>query len=51
MSVKISNDKDMSEEAVDLGGPKREFLHLAMEALVQSEMFERREGSLKLALN
>lgn len=49
--MKFSDDSGMSEEAVDLGGPRREFLCLLMKALVESEMFERREGNLTLALD
>lgn len=39
------------EEAVDLGGPRREFLRLLMEALPQSSMFEGEEGKMNLALD
>ncbi|XP_076126782.1 G2/M phase-specific E3 ubiquitin-protein ligase-like [Alosa pseudoharengus] len=49
--VKFSDDRGMAEEAVDLGGPRREFLRLLMKALQQSEMFEGSEGNLNLALN
>lgn len=51
LSVKFSDDKGTSEEAIDLGGPRREFLRLLMEALSQSEMFEGHEGHLHLALD
>ncbi len=37
--------------AVDLGGPRREFLRLLMEALALSPMFEGRDGKLNLALD
>lgn len=50
MSIKLSDDLGVDEEAVDLGGPRREFLHLLLEALAHSQMFERREGKLNLAL-
>ncbi|KAI4824302.1 hypothetical protein KUCAC02_012825 [Chaenocephalus aceratus] len=39
------------EEAVDLGGPRREFLRLLMEALPKSPMFEGEEGKLNLAFD
>lgn len=51
LSVKFSDNKGTSEEAVDLGGPRREFLRLLMEALSRSEMFEGHEGHLHLALD
>ncbi|XP_007545174.2 uncharacterized protein LOC103133341 [Poecilia formosa] len=51
MCIKFSDDLGLHEEAVDLGGPKREFLHLLMEAIAQSPMFEGRDGNLNLALN
>lgn len=51
MSIKFSDDLGMDEEAVDLGGPKREFLRLLMEALVLSPMFEGQETRLNLALD
>ncbi|XP_045913676.1 G2/M phase-specific E3 ubiquitin-protein ligase-like isoform X2 [Micropterus dolomieu] len=51
MSVKFSDDRGTTEEAVDLGGPRREFLRLLMEALVKSEMFEGPDGHLNLALS
>ncbi|XP_078139955.1 G2/M phase-specific E3 ubiquitin-protein ligase [Centroberyx gerrardi] len=50
MSIKFSDDRGTTEEAVDLGGPRREFLHLLMEALAESDMFEGPEGHLNLAL-
>ncbi|XP_056431348.1 G2/M phase-specific E3 ubiquitin-protein ligase-like [Gadus chalcogrammus] len=40
-----------SEEAEDLGGPRREFLRLLTEALAQSSVFEGTEGNLNLALD
>ncbi|KAM4528196.1 G2/M phase-specific E3 ubiquitin-protein ligase [Odontesthes bonariensis] len=49
--VRFSDDKGTTEEAVDLGGPRREFLRLLTEALAQSEMFEGTEGNLNLALD
>ncbi|XP_058233464.1 G2/M phase-specific E3 ubiquitin-protein ligase-like [Hemibagrus wyckioides] len=48
MCIKFSDDMGTTEEAVDLGGPRREFLRLLMEALSQSEMFE---GHLNMALD
>ncbi|XP_039473717.1 G2/M phase-specific E3 ubiquitin-protein ligase-like [Oreochromis aureus] len=39
------------EEAVDLGGPRREFLRLLIEALPLSPMFEGEEGKMNLALD
>lgn len=51
ISVRFSDDKGKTEEAVDLGGPRREFLRLLTEALAQSEMFEGTEGNLNLALD
>ena len=50
ISVRFSDDKGTTEEAVDLGGPRREFLRLLTEALAQSEMFEGTEGN-NLALD
>ena len=51
ISVRFSDDKGTSEEAVDLGGPRREFLRLLTEALAQSSVFEGTEGNLNLALD
>ncbi|XP_061576426.1 G2/M phase-specific E3 ubiquitin-protein ligase-like [Cololabis saira] len=51
MKIKFSDDLGLSEEAVDLGGPRREFLRLLMEALAVSPMFEGRAGRLNLALD
>ncbi|XP_077958481.1 G2/M phase-specific E3 ubiquitin-protein ligase [Gasterosteus aculeatus] len=51
ISVRFSDDKRKTEEAVDLGGPRREFLPLLTEALAQYEMFEGTEGNLNLALD
>ncbi|XP_060746882.1 G2/M phase-specific E3 ubiquitin-protein ligase-like [Tachysurus vachellii] len=39
----------MDEEAVDLGGPRREFERLLMEALVLSPLFEGSDSKLNLA--
>ncbi|KAL3993338.1 peptidoglycan recognition protein [Sarotherodon galilaeus] len=39
------------EEAIDLGGPRREFLRLLFEALPLSPMFEGEEGKMNLALD
>lgn len=50
MCVKFSDDLGVDEEAVDLGGPRREFLRLLMQALAHSQMFEGREGNANLAL-
>ncbi|KAL7396177.1 hypothetical protein ABVT39_001478 [Epinephelus coioides] len=51
MCIKFSDELGMDEEAVDLGGPWREFLRLLMEALALSPMFEGRDGKLNLALD
>lgn len=51
MSVKFSDDRGTTEEAVDLGGPRQEFLRLLMETLAESDMFEGPEGHLNLALS
>ncbi|MGH0125029.1 UNVERIFIED_CONTAM: hypothetical protein FKN15_077247 [Acipenser sinensis] len=51
MSVKFSDDMGELEEAVDLGGPRREFLRLLMHSLEQSPIFEGVEGVKKLALS
>lgn len=51
MCIKFSDDLGKDEEAVDLGGPRREFLRLLMEAVALSPMFEGREGKLNLALD
>lgn len=39
MSVKFTDDHGQSEEAVDLGGPRRELLTLVMLELQQSSLF------------
>ncbi|KAL7375259.1 hypothetical protein ABVT39_014430 [Epinephelus coioides] len=51
ISVRFSDDMGVPEEAVDLGGPRREFLRLLMEALPHSPMFEGEEGKMNLALD
>ncbi|XP_041833621.1 uncharacterized protein LOC121634773 [Melanotaenia boesemani] len=51
ISVRFSDDMGVLEEAVDLGGPRREFLRLLMEALPQSSMFEGDEGKMNLAFD
>ena len=51
ISVRFSDDMGVPEEVVDLGGPRREFLTLLMEALPRSQMFEREEGKMNLAFN
>lgn len=51
MSIKFSDDKGTTEEAVDLGGPRREFLRLLMDSLAESVMFEEPKGHLNLALS
>ncbi|XP_071059473.1 uncharacterized protein [Pseudochaenichthys georgianus] len=51
MFVKFYDDLGIDEEAVDLGGPRREFLRLLMEALALSPMFEGRDSKLNLALH
>ncbi len=40
MVIRFSDDKGKYEEAIDLGGPRREFLRLLLVALMQSSMFE-----------
>ncbi len=40
MVIRFSDDKGNYEEAIDLGGPRREFLRLLLVALMQSSMFE-----------
>ncbi|XP_063762683.1 G2/M phase-specific E3 ubiquitin-protein ligase-like [Eleginops maclovinus] len=51
LNVRFSDDKGATEEAIDLGGPRREFLRLLMQTLSESEMFEGREGHRNLALD
>ncbi|XP_016115184.1 uncharacterized protein [Sinocyclocheilus grahami] len=51
ISVKFSDDSGRHEEAVDLGGPRREFLRLLMQAFKDSSMFEGNEQSQNLALD
>ncbi|XP_050950442.1 G2/M phase-specific E3 ubiquitin-protein ligase [Labeo rohita] len=51
ISVKFSDDMGHDEEAVDLGGPRREFFKLLMEALMQSPIFEGQEHQRNLALD
>lgn len=51
MCIKFSDDLGTVEEAVDLGGPRREFLRLLMEELVRSPMFEGRDSKMTLALD
>ena len=51
ISVRFSDDMGIPEEAVDLGGPRREFLRLLLEALPKSSMFEGEEGKLNLAFD
>lgn len=51
IGVKFSDDTGQSEEAVDSGGPRREFLRLLIEVLAQSPMFEGRERQQNLALD
>ncbi|XP_016410308.1 G2/M phase-specific E3 ubiquitin-protein ligase-like [Sinocyclocheilus rhinocerous] len=51
ISVKFSDDTGSHEEAVDLGGPRREFLRLLMQALKDSSMFEGNEQSQNLTLD
>ncbi|KAJ8333484.1 hypothetical protein SKAU_G00414920 [Synaphobranchus kaupii] len=50
MVIKFSDDMGQ-EEAVDLGGPRREFLRLLMEALMLSPMFEGGSEHQNLALD
>ncbi|KAG1954942.1 G2/M phase-specific E3 ubiquitin-protein ligase-like [Pimephales promelas] len=51
MVIRFSDDKGRYEEAIDLGGPRREFLRLLLAALTHSSMFEGKEGNLNLALD
>ncbi|MEQ2253203.1 hypothetical protein ILYODFUR_029802, partial [Ilyodon furcidens] len=51
MNVKFSDDFEKNEEAIDLGGPRREFLRLIIEALSMSPMFEGTDESKNLAMN
>ncbi|XP_028249218.1 uncharacterized protein LOC114442703 isoform X1 [Parambassis ranga] len=51
ISVRFSDDMGVAEEAVDLGGPRREFLRLLMDALSKSQMFEGEEGKMNLAFD
>ncbi|XP_041644921.1 uncharacterized protein LOC121510767 [Cheilinus undulatus] len=47
----IDNTQGTTEEAVDLGGPRREFLRLLIKALADSDIFSGPEGNLNLALS
>lgn len=49
--IKFSDDRGTIEEAVDLGGPRREFLRLLIKALADSDMFSGPEGNLNLAVS
>lgn len=51
ITVKFADDDGTFEEAVDLGGPRREFLRLLIQALEQSPVFEGMEGQRNLALD
>ncbi|MED6240040.1 hypothetical protein ATANTOWER_015161 [Ataeniobius toweri] len=51
MNVKFSDDFGKNEEAIDLGGPRREFLRLLTEALSMSPMFEGTDESKNVAMN
>ncbi|XP_061584191.1 G2/M phase-specific E3 ubiquitin-protein ligase-like [Cololabis saira] len=51
ISVRFSDDMGVPEEAVDLGGPRREFLRLLIEALPLSPMFEGEGSKLNLAFD
>lgn len=51
MSIKFSDDRGTTEEAVDLSGPRPELLRLLMESLAESDMFEGPKGRLNLALS
>ncbi len=51
ISVRFSDDMGVREEAVDLGGPRREFLRLLIEALLQSPMFEGDDDKMNLAFD
>lgn len=51
ISVKFTDDKGMSEGAVDLGGPMREFLTLVIEWIVNSQLFCGSQSSKLLSCN
>ncbi len=51
ISVKFTDDIGVSEGAVDLGGPAREFFTLVTEWLVNSQLFFGTETSKLLSLN
>ena len=51
MLVKFADDIGQSEGAVDLGGPTREFLRLAIQELFESFMFSGEIGRRVLVPN
>jgi len=51
LSVKFTDDMGISEGAVDLGGPAREFFTIAIERLVNSHLFVGEATSKSLSLN
>lgn len=51
ITVKFADDDGTFEEAVDLGGPRREFFRLLLHALEQSPVFKGMEGQRNLALD
>lgn len=51
MCVRFSDDMGKTEEGVDLGGPRREFLRLLMDTITMSYMFEGKDNRKNLALD
>ncbi|XP_053329662.1 G2/M phase-specific E3 ubiquitin-protein ligase-like [Spea bombifrons] len=51
ISVKFSDDSGKIEEAVDLGGPRREFFRLLMSYISKSSLFEGSDSSKNLSLD
>lgn len=51
ISVRFSDECGNFEEAVDLGGPRREFLSLLMEEIEKSAMLAGPDGRKNLALD
>lgn len=51
ISVKFTDDIGMSEGAVDLGGPMREFMTLVLEHIMHSQLFSGHSNSRLLSCN
>lgn len=49
--VKFSDDFGETEEGIDQGGPKREFLSLIVDYLINSNLFEGKENAKTLSWN